>query len=151
MFPRGEDRTRGFSHFQNSLPRPRRMGPYAASLPLSPCGGMWGRGAFFQGGEEGAAAAVGGGSWVRMENEGEAGASSPKARRRKAAEHVILGDDRLFLPGSWESESTWPRCWQAGMDSGEDGIGRCPRYGWNPSSCLNTLPRGQVGERVLGC
>lgn len=34
MLPRGEERAKGVSHFQNSLPRPRKMGPYATSLPV---------------------------------------------------------------------------------------------------------------------
>lgn len=51
------------------------MPPPSHSAPVE---GGRGR-TFFQGAGEGAAAAAGGGSWVRMENEGEAGASAPKA------------------------------------------------------------------------
>lgn len=39
MLPRGEERAKGVSHFQNSLPRPRKMGPHAASVPLCPVEG----------------------------------------------------------------------------------------------------------------
>lgn len=36
MLPRGVERAKGVSHFPNSLPRPRKMGPESASLLLSP-------------------------------------------------------------------------------------------------------------------
>lgn len=67
---------------------------------------------FFQGAEEGAAAAAGGGSWIQMENEGEAGASSPKAEGEDW-EHVIPGGWWLFpscsqAPSTPRKHSTWP-------------------------------------------
>lgn len=39
MLPRGEKRAKGVSHFQNSLPGPRKMGPYAVSLSFCPVEG----------------------------------------------------------------------------------------------------------------
>lgn len=36
MLPRGEERAKEASRFQNSLPRPRKVGPEAASLPRAP-------------------------------------------------------------------------------------------------------------------
>lgn len=44
MLPRGEERAKEASCFQNSLPRPRKVGPEAASLPRAPVeADLWGR------------------------------------------------------------------------------------------------------------
>lgn len=114
------------------------MLPHPAPVEGSGRGGHPSKGA-----EGGAAAAVGDGSWILTENEGEAGASCPKGGRKQAVEPVVLGVSRLLPPCSpgstqaWESESTWPGCWQAGADRGAGGLGG------SPSSYLNTLPQGR--------
>lgn len=98
MRPRGEERAKGVSHFQNSLPRPKKMGPYAVSFPLCPVEGE------LEGGVHSAKVGrteqlqqrdVGAGSGWRMRGKQE---RLPQRQRRKASEHVIPGDIELFLP-----------------------------------------------------
>lgn len=128
MLPRGEERAKGVSHFQNSPPRPRKMGPKAASLPLSRLGERsGGRRVFFQGGEEEKLQKWEVDTGSQMENQGEAGPTSPKVGRRKVADQVIPGDGRVFplsCPGffqGWESESTRPLCRVDGRTEGQMG------------------------------
>lgn len=89
MLPTGEERPKGVSHFQNSLPRPREMGPESASFLLSPCRGRsGGRGAFFQGGEARAAAAVGGGPGITDGGPGGSRAIFPKGVKEEGPQTV---------------------------------------------------------------
>lgn len=147
MLPRGEERAKGVSHFQNSLPRPRKMGPYAVSFPLCPVEGE------LEGGvhsskvgrmEQLQQREVGAGSGWRMRGKQE---RLPQRQRRKAAEHVILGDIELFLPCTprllpglgMKEYSQGQSCWW-GAWAVWHGLGRCPRASCNPSSYLSSLP-----------
>ena len=78
MLPQRGGQGKWVSPFQIACPGQGEWGHMLPPSHSAPVEGGRGR-TFFQGAEEAAAAAAGAGSWIQMDSEGEAGASSPKA------------------------------------------------------------------------